>query len=227
MKKYPENINIIDESKIEFFQNELLNWFVENGRDFTWRMKSATNYEFIISEVFLQRTKAETVANFLPEFIKRYPSWKTLGEASELELQTILKPIGLFKQRGSRLYKLAQELKLRNGIFPSNRNEVEEIPMMGQYITNAFELYVLKKKSPLLDVNMARILERFFGKRKLADIRHDPYLQTLAYRVVNVEKSKELNWAILDFATLVCKTSQPACDSCCIYKKCNYLNLKT
>lgn len=54
------------------------------------------------------------------------------------------------------------------------------MPMMGQYITNAFELYILnilKKKSPLLDVNMARLLERFFGERKLADIRHDPYFR--------------------------------------------------
>ncbi len=84
--------------------------------------------------------------------------------------------------------------------------------MMGQYITNAFELYILKKQSPLLDINMARLLERFFGKRQLVDIRHDPYLQTLAYRVVNIENSKELNWAILDFAALICKRNKPLCN---------------
>mgnify|MGYP003831308049 FL=1 len=214
----------IYESDIEYFQKKLLDWFQENGRTFLWRNKSATNYELIVSEVFLQRTKAETVSKFLPGFLKKYSSWKQLGDATELELQEITKPLGLFKQRGSRLYKLAQELKRRKGRFPTERNQVSEIPMMGQYITNAFELYVLKKKSPLLDVNMARLLERFFGKRKLADIRYDPYLQTLAYRVVNIEKSKELNWAILDYASLVCKKQKPDCSNCLIATKCRFVN---
>ncbi|MCG8696632.1 MAG: hypothetical protein MI922_01155 [Bacteroidales bacterium] len=213
-------VNFIYESDIEYFQKKLLDWYKDNGRTFPWRNKSATNYELIISEVFLQRTKAETASKFLPSFLKKYPSWKMLGEATETELQEITKPLGLYKQRGSRLYKLAQELKRRKGRFPKERNQIAEIPMMGQYITNAYELYVLKKKSPLLDVNMARLLERFFGERKLADIRHDPYLQTLAYRVVSIEESKELNWAILDYASLVCKKQKPKCHTCLISSKC-------
>ncbi len=217
-----EKVDFIYESNIEYFQEKLLNWYQDNGRTFLWRNKSATNYELIISEVFLQRTKAETVSKFLPGFLKKYSSWKQLGEASEIELQEITKPLGLYKQRGSRLFKLAQELKRRKGRFPKERNQVAEIPMMGQYITNAYELYVLKKKSPLLDVNMARLLERFFGERKLADIRYDPYLQTLAYRVVNIKDSKNLNWAILDYASLICKKAKPLCNKCCLISNCKH-----
>lgn len=88
--------------------------------------------------------------------------------------------------------------------------------------TNTFELYILKKESPLLDVNMARLIERFFGESKLADIRHDPYLQTLAYRVVNIEKSKELNWAILDYACIICKKIKLPCFQCVINSKCKH-----
>jgi A/G-specific adenine glycosylase len=219
-----DKVEFLYESDIIYFQKKLLKWYQDNGRTFLWRNKSATNYELIMSEVFLQRTKAETVSSFLPTFLKKYPSWKQLGKATEFELQEITKPLGLYKQRGSRLYKLSQELKKRKGRFPKERNQVAEIPMMGQYITNAYELYVLKKKSPLLDVNMARLIERFFGERKLADIRHDPYLQSLAYRVVNLEKSKELNWAILDYASLVCKKQKPNCPNCLIHRKCKSFN---
>ncbi len=219
------NINFVYETDIEIFQTKLLEWYSENGRSFLWRNKSATNYELIISEVFLQRTKAETVSRFLPLFFKKYPSWKQLGEATEEELKEIIKPLGLYNQRGKRLYQLAQELKIRSGRFPKDRYQVEDLPMMGQYITNAFELYILKKKAPLLDVNMARLLERFFGERNMTDIRHDPYLQTLAYRIVNVEKSKELNWAILDFAATICKFKKPACRSCILQNKCCFFYL--
>lgn len=210
------------DKKIQRFQELLLRWFNTNGRKFPWRMKSISNYNIIISEVLLQRTKAESIANFYPSFIKKYPSWRRLGEASEIELRRVLKPIGLYKQRGTRLFKLAQEMKRRRGIFPKNREEVEEIPMMGQYLSNAYELFILKKPTPLLDVNMARVLERYFGKRKLADIRYDPYLQKLAYKFVKHPNAKELNWAILDFAAAICK-SKPDCDNCLVNKNCRCL----
>ena len=50
---------------------------------------------------------------------------------------------------------------------------------------------------------MSRVLERFFGKRKLSDIRYDPYLQKLSAIIVEHHKTKEINWAILDFASFV------------------------
>lgn len=213
----------IYESDIELFQKKLLFWFLENGRDYPWRKLSASNYEVIIAEIFLQRTKASTVAKFLPLFVKQYPSWSKLGIATEKEIQEFIRPIGLYKQRGTRLYKLVQELMVKDGNFPLERNQVEEMSMMGQYLTNAYELYILKKNTPLLDVNMARILERYFGKRKLSDIRYDPYLQTLSYRVIRVEESKKMNWAILDYASLVCVKSKPKCKLCIINEKCKYL----
>jgi A/G-specific adenine glycosylase len=98
------------------------------------------------------------------------------------------------------------------------------MPMMGQYLVNAYELYFMNKKSPLLDVNMARVLERYFGKRKKADIRYDTYLQELASNVVSHSKTKELNWAILDFGAKICKAKDPLCDICPLIKACKYIN---
>lgn len=214
----------IQREKIEFFQEKLLKWYKLNGRKFPWRNKSSTNYERIISEVLLQRTKAETVAKYFPKFIKKYPSWAQLGNASEGDLIEILKPLGLNTQRGKRLYKLAQELKKRKGVFPKERSIVEEIPMMGQYITNAYELFILKKPAPLLDVNMARLLERYFGNRKLADIRHDPYLQDLAKLLVATKDSIRVNWSILDYASQICRAKKPKCKSCILFKFCEFYN---
>ena len=218
------DINIVYENDIILFRNRLLLWYYKNGRDYPWRKKSATNYQLILAEIFLQRTKAETVSKFLPYFFTQYPNWKHLGNASEEEIQEIIRPLGLYRQRGSRLYKLAQELKSRKGRMPQNRDELQELPMMGQYITNAFELYVLKKRRPLLDVNMSRVLERFFGKRGKSDIRYDPYLQSLAYRVIDIPESKELNWGILDFAAITCR-KKPLCNLCPIYQKCDYFKI--
>lgn len=211
-----------NQEKISFFQQEILKWFEANRRDFPWRSPELSNYGKIISEVFLQRTKAETVANFFPSFIGKYPCWEALGEASEEELKEMMKPLGLYNQRGTRLFKLAQELKRRNGIFPVDIAEVQDLPMMGQYIANAYELFVLKNAKPLLDVNMARVLERFFGPRKLSDIRYDPYLQELAHNIVAHQDVEGINWGILDFAALICKVNKQLCNACPLQQNCVY-----
>ncbi len=215
----------IPSAKIKFFQEGLLKWFKNNGRHhFPWRNKSASNYQLIISEVLLQRTKAETVARFYPGFIKQFPSWKNLDAVSKKQLEKALQPIGLFRQRAASIKRLSREMVKRNGRFPKDRGEIDKLPAVGQYIGNAIDLFINKKPSPLIDVNMARVLERFFGKRKLADIRHDPYLQKLALDFVRNKNSKELNWAILDFASLICKAKQPICNNCLISLKCLYIN---
>ena len=110
----------------------------------------------------------------------------------------------------------------RNGRLPKERADLESIPFMGQYIANAVELVIFNKPSPLVDVNMARVLERFFGSRQMADIRYDPYLQKLSYKIVKHETPKLINWAILDFASLICKSNKPICKSCILKTHCKY-----
>lgn len=210
----------ISNEKIEFFQEKILEWYKENGRDFPWRKKGLTYYQYVIAEVLLQRTKAETVAKFFPKFIKDYPNWKELANAKLEAIEEYLKPLGLHRQRSKRLISLANEMMKRNGRLTKNRQELEAIPFIGQYIANAIELIIYKQPSPLIDVNMSRLLERYFGKRKMADIRYDPYLQKLSYEIVNHQRAKDINWAILDFAALICKASNPKCKSCILVKYC-------
>jgi A/G-specific adenine glycosylase len=212
----------IRKEKIEFFRSNILQWFKIKGRHFPWRNRSATNYEKIMSEVLLQRTKAETVARFYPGILKKYPNWKRLGTAAIEELEVDLNPLGLYKQRAQRVFQLAREMKKRNGRLPKNYEEIKTIPMFGQYITNAVMLLVYEKPYPLLDVNMSRVLERFFGPRDMSDIRYDPYLQDLAYKIIDGPEPRVINWAILDFAAAVCKARNPACEECPLNGKCKF-----
>ena len=215
-------VQTIDKRKIKYFQKSLLNWSNLNGRKFPWRKKGLSNYKIIISEVLLQRTKAETVAKFFPEFIKTYPSWKLLSSTPSSKIASSLKGVGLQNQRAKRLKALAVEMAKRNGRLPRTYEELSELPFFGQYLANAVMLQVYRQPYPLLDVNMARVLERFFGKRKLADIRYDPYLQNLSKEIVNLNKSKQINWGLLDFATNMCKINNPNCNICLIRFKCQY-----
>ena len=206
---------------ISKFQQILLTWYDTDGRHFPWRNKRLTQYQIIIAETLLQRTKAETVSKFYNHFINDFPNWTSLAHADTAAIEQYLKPIGLYRQRAKRLKSLAIEMVKRKGKLPHDRKDLESIPFIGQYIANAIELIIHNQPSPLVDVNMARLLERYFGERKMADIRYDPYLQKLSYKVVNHSRPKQINWAILDFAAIICKP-KPLCVICPLAINCKY-----
>jgi A/G-specific adenine glycosylase len=218
--------NHIPVNDISFFQSILLDWYTVYARFFPWRQPGLTEYELIIAEALLQRTRADIVAKHYDNFLLAYPDWHSLSCADTLALTTTIRPLGLAAQRAPMLQALAQEMVRREGVLPLTRQELQTIPFYGHYLINAIELIIFHRPVPLLDVNMARLLERFFGPRKLTDIRRDPYLQELAYRVANHLSSKNLSWAILDFATLVCRASRPRCQVCPLSQKCQYFELE-
>jgi len=209
---------------IKFFRKKLLIWFQHNRRDYPWRAEGATNYELIFSEILLQRTRADTVAKNYNTFFHKFPGWEALVHATNCDLEAVFRPLGLHTQRVARVRRIIDGYIANKEILPRNTNELHESGFASLYLSNAYELFVLKRRAPLLDVNMWRVLSRFFSPRELMDIRKDKLIQGLAREVINVKACKELNWAILDFGALICKARAPGCLSCPLKKKCRLLN---
>jgi A/G-specific adenine glycosylase len=176
----------------------------------------------VVSETLLQRTQAQTVSAFFPQFLHQFRSWSSLARATEADLEVFLRPIGLWRRRARSLLGLAREMSRRRGRFPKSIEEIESLPGVGQYIASSVLLFAHNTPRALIDVNMARVLERFFGPRQLVDIRFDPYLQDLANRVVATNDPISINWAVLDLAALVCKRDVPACSACPLSAKCRF-----
>lgn len=204
------------------FKEALLTWYRANGRRFPWREPGATEYVTIVSEILLQRTPADRVAVFLPKFVAVFPSWLKLARARPERLRSVLRPLGLWRRRATSLRALARVMSRRDGILPGARDELESLPGVGQYVANAVRLMCHDLPAPLLDVNMARVLERTFGPRTRADIRYDPWLQRLARRVVAHRSARLINWAILDLAAAVCTPRNPRCPECPVLSFCRY-----
>ena len=208
--------------EIKAFIKSLLDWYVDNGRQYPWREKTATLYQKVVAEILLQRTRADTVALFLPKFYVQFPSWKELSTSDQEDLRQFLYPLGLWEQKAKTLRELANEMVHRQGQFPDDYNEIRDLPGIGQYIANAITVFDSKEPRPFLDVNMARVLERCFGPRKLADIRDDPYIQNLACTIILASNAYiSMNFAILDLAALICK-KKPLCYQCPVKIGCKF-----
>ena len=207
--------------RLSRLRDELLIWYSDNGRHLPWRSPSANVFERVCVEVLLQRTRAETVARVYPVFFTRFTSWNDIASTSIEELEEHFRPIGLWKRRARSMQALARYAVERDGFFPTETTELAKAPGVGQYIQNAILLFQHGEARPLLDVNMARVIERFIRPRRLADIRHDPWLQAAAHWLVRGEHAIKINWAVLDFGSAVCKASGPKCVSCSLFSRCN------
>lgn len=203
------------------FRRCLLAWFTPNGRAFPWREPEASPYLLLVVEILLQRTRAETVRAFLPSFLKRFPSWEAIATCKLDELGGSLKPIGLWRRRAPPLLELAKEMVARAGEWPRDRDELENMPAVGQYVANAVLLFIHDEPHPLMDASMARLLRRYFTVTpEMADIRYDKKLHAVAYKVLAAGNAIYLIWAMLDVAALYCKPRQPVCVACPLRRNC-------
>jgi A/G-specific adenine glycosylase len=192
----------------------LEHWFLDHGRTFPWRRWSDP-YELLVAEVLLQRTRADVVATFVPGFLRAYPSWLDLSEASEEELVVALAPIGLQRRKAASLRELAVQMVISPTVPKGSE------PGVGQYIERAIRVALTGERLAMVDSNFVRVLRRVFGGRWMADYRYDPRLQRLAQAVVDgASDARSLNWAVLDLGAMVCTPGTPRCGACPIREAC-------
>lgn len=211
-----------DKLRLTKLRHSLLAWYEAEGRALPWRSPHTSVFERICVEVLLQRTRAETVAAIYADFFERFPSWKSLARSGIAELEEAFKPIGLWRRRARSMKSLSEYAAARAGCFPDDPAELAKVPGVGQYVANAILLFQHDQPRPLVDVNMARVIERFVRPRVLADIRYDPWLQAASHWLVK-DRPIETNWATLDFAAKVCTARTPRCHCCPVSARCGWL----
>jgi A/G-specific adenine glycosylase len=101
------------------------------------------------------------------------------------------------------------------GEIPHLKEELLELPGIGDYIANAVLCFAYGESVPLLDTNIIRILERVFGIRSSkVRARTDKELWKAVERIIPPGKAKEFNLAMLDLAALICTSRNPKCSIC-------------
>ena len=196
----------------EAFRASISGWGTHNRSSFPWREPRGSAFELVLAEVLLQQTRAESVAEAFGEIIEHCVDWSTLEQIPLRDLETLLRPLGLHKRRAAVLKALAQ--RVNQAGLPTTAMTLQELPGIGQYMSRAIAAQLFSEVVAPVDTNVARVLERVFGPRQLADIRYDPYLQSLALALVPQSDPGGYLLDLLDFARTVCRPRSPRCQRC-------------
>jgi A/G-specific adenine glycosylase len=210
------------DSKIQMFKKRMLEWYSSNARAFSWRYID-NPYKIWIAETLLQQTDAAKVLQLYPKFIDKYPDIEFLANAEIEEVKSMLSRIGLV-YRAERMITAAESiLEKYCGIFPFSRSGLLHIKGIGDYIASAILCFAYGEVCPVVDVNVIRVIERVFGfKSVLSRPRNDKRVWEYAGELVDIKNPKDYNYALLDFAALICIAKNPICSRCFLNDICCY-----
>ena len=197
------------------FAKKLLSWFRKHKRTFSWRARGLGPYEILIAEIMLQKTPANRVEKVFPHFVEKYPTIESLAKSSLADLEKELELLGLHRRRAKMLRDLAPTVQEKyGGVLPTLREDLLSLPGIGEYVADALLCFAFKKDVPLIDVNVSRVMSRVFSTRSSKETRK------ILDEMMPEGQGRDLNLALIDFASLVCKSSNPQCGKCFIRGLC-------
>jgi len=203
---------------IKCIADRLVRWFDVNGRRFPWRFISDP-YKILITELLLQRTKAETIEKIYDKFFNRFPNIGALAKADIAELKKIFSKLGL-SYRAQRAKKVAEELmRIYGGKIPCNMYDLLKLKGIGVYIASATLNFGFNKPTPVVDKNVMRVLNRLRG------ITNEKSARIFVKKLFNYGDNQKIAYALIDLGSLIC-VENPKCTLCPLKGICHKIPLK-
>lgn len=197
-------------------------YYDASGRAFPWREARVSDYRFLVAEVLLRQTRADSVVPIWRRLTRLYRGFAALANAPMRNLVRELRPLGFHRQRALALKELARELRGRV-ISPSvSIGELVASPHIGYYAAAAFLCFRRGKRLPIVDSNVLRVLGRLFGLRLGRDLRRSPQAWAVAWQVLPRNRPAAHNYGLLDFAAAICRPRAPLCWDCPIRPSCRF-----
>lgn len=203
--------------KGELFSRRLLEWFSSNARSFPWR-RETDPYRILVAEKLLQQTTYGHVMKVYDVFFEKFPNIQNLAQAEVSDIEDTIRRLGFQRQRAKQFKKIGSAiLSEHGGKIPSSKEDLLKLSGIGNYVANAVLCFAFNKDEPIVDMNVRRVVGRYFGWSGIDDREIESRLRKL----IPKGEAKNFNWGIIDFSALIC-SRKPKCRKCFLSDPCSY-----
>ncbi len=195
---------------------KLLKWYRQHGRDLPWR-HTRNPYNILVSEIMLQQTQVERVKIFYRTWLKQFPNWKRLAQASNADVIKAWSGLG-YNRRALALRDIARQVK-KHGV-PQTQEAWMDIKGIGPYTSAALSAFAQHKRVMPIDTNIRRVLGRLLLAKPFPQQKDDVTITQKAEDFLPTQGTfYDVPQAIFDLATMIC-TKKPDCARCPLRSVC-------
>ncbi|MFA5935650.1 MAG: A/G-specific adenine glycosylase [Patescibacteria group bacterium] len=195
----------------------LLGWYRKHGRTLPWRDTTRRDgtpdaYRIFVSELMLQQTQVARVIPKYDEWIKHFPSWKRLAEASTPDLLHAWAGLG-YNRRALQMRESAREV-VANG-EPTDENGWRRLKGVGPYMAAALAEFANHKRALVIDTNVRRVAGRVFLGIPYPNPTTDTrLLRALDRNIPDTGRHWDIPQAFMDLGSSICTPRLPQCTVC-------------
>ncbi len=206
------------------FSGIILSWYARNKRNLPWR-DTTDPYKIWISEIILQQTRVVQGLPYYEKFLEVFPTVDHLAAASEEQVLLLWQGLGYYS-RARNMHKTAIMISgTMDGKFPETYLGLLGLRGVGDYTASAIASISFNLPEPVVDGNVYRVLSRYFGVSiPINSTRGITYFREMAKEVMDSDRIREYNQAIMEFGALQCIPSSPNCRECPLIGSCTALN---
>ena len=194
---------------VTVFQKTILDWYKKNGRhSLPWRYPALKfqkkgvldPYKILVSELMLQQTQVDRVILKFTSFLKAFPTFDALANASTSTLLFEWKGLG-YNRRALYLQRAACIIRDEyRGVFPRDPELIERLPGVGHYTARAVAVFSFNTPHVFIETNIRRVfLHHFFeGKTGVSD---EQILSVVA-KALWISDPRKWYGALMDYGAL-------------------------
>ena len=180
------------------------------------------DYELVIAVMLSAQTTDRSVNAVTPILFEKYPSLDDLNKASLEDIEEILKPIGLYKNKAKNLKGIVKDLIERfNYVVPSDKEQLMTLPGVGNKTAGVIRAEIFQIPDLPVDTHILRIAKRL----KLAKKDDEPIdVERKLKIIIPEERWIKSHHQLIHFGRYFCTARSPQCENCKIRDMCiNYL----
>ena len=201
---------------------EILDRLKEQYPDADCALDHRNVFELLIAVVLSAQTTDVSVNKVTPALFEKYPTPETLADASEEDLQEILRRIGMYKTKARNIKKLSRQLVSDfNGQVPEDQKLLESLPGVGRKTANVVMAVGFGHQRIAVDTHVFRVSNR------IGLVSEKDVLKTELALMKTLPEGRwtEAHHSLIFHGRRCCDARKPKCEECTISHICKKVGL--
>lgn len=195
--------------------DELLGWYSEAARDLPWRNPGVSAWQILVSEFMLQQTPVARVAPIWVEWVSRWPTPSATAAAGAADVLRAWGKLG-YPRRAKRLHECATVIAAEHAdVVPDDVDILLGLPGIGAYTARAVACFAYRKRVPVVDTNVRRVVARaVHGRADAANASVARDHADVEALLPQNDSAPVYSAALMELGATICTARAPKCVLC-------------